>query len=168
MGKNSLSAVALVSLIACSPGATREARDCVSLCGSILTNVDTCSGWDEHEAATIAALEKHVGALSSDVCMALKDWWFRIIDTNGRGWWQDSYGRKVAGLTHFNSKIVELGSPCWGKNSYTHEVGHIYDGFMGTFRQDDHHWQWEERGFYRAIQETRIEDTCKNLTTGEQ
>lgn len=167
MGKSIISSIALAALIACGPYARPNNPDCRSACGAYLTGVNTCERWNEHEAETIAAYVEFAGAKAKDVCEALDGWWFKIKDTDGRGWWEDEYGRSITGVTHFYGEIVELGSPCWGKNAYTHEVGHIYDEFIGLYGKEDDHWQWEERGYYRVIQETRIEDTCKISTTGE-
>lgn len=150
--------LALLSLaVGCGPFSypRPEVVSCTSPCNTILTGDSNCVRYVEHETETLAAFEKLVGWPAQDVCASLDRWWVRVLDTDGRGWWRDDFGRDVTGLVHYWASVMELGSGNWGLNAYTHEVAHVYEEYIGDFDENNPHANWEEKGIYEAIWETR-------------
>lgn len=128
---------------------------CTSECQAIMTGADNCALFIAQETRSLAAYGEYSDINPDVLCEALQNWWFKVIDTNGRGWWQDDFGRQVTGMTHFYGEVVEIGWPNWGFNAYTHEIAHIYDGYTNIYDDSNQHKDWDKRGIYTVIEKTR-------------
>ncbi len=143
-----------VGLFACDPYA-RPKDACTSECQAIMTGADNCALFIAQETISLNAYREFSDINPDILCEALQNWWFKVIDTDGRGWWRDDFGRDVTGMTHFYGEVVEIGWPDWRQNAYTHEIAHIYDGYTNIYDDANQHKDWDKRGIYTVIEKTR-------------
>lgn len=118
---------------------------CVTTCGSVLFDRDGAAIDDQEACAAFQLAEDRVVALyQPDTCTTLRD---LKVTNMGVESWPALSGGNVGGQTFCAQKIIRVGSACWQKNGYAHEVMHVLecpttDNLHRTW-EDNNQWKWK-------------------------
>jgi hypothetical protein len=130
-------------------------HSCTTRCGMSLVAPANCDGFQQQEDITLDIFDKRGIAKRADACKALRNYEVEVITRAlPDGSFIDTYGRRVGGDTSCPTKTIAVGSGAWHSvnSALSHEMLHaILDCETGPNGED--HYQWNERGYYRAIRD---------------